>query len=159
MQELIDLIRYMIHAQYIEHAEEWFVKITNPLYTAVVFAIFGFSSMLALGITANVNGYKSINIAFWILSMIIIILLLFYGRYIFRLGAAGAAIGVAKTGISGLDKGTDLLKQYFNFGLTMIMVVTATFGALACFNFSWFSAGACVLGSTLIAASNLQKKA
>ncbi|MFA5986688.1 MAG: hypothetical protein WC819_05070 [Parcubacteria group bacterium] len=156
MSALIDLLKHIIHGENITNMEEWFVEKTSPLYRFVVFGIIGFAVMIAIGITATVNGFKSINFAFWIISMLAILILLLYGKYIFRVGVAGVAYGATKSGMSGIEAGTNLLKQYFTFGLNMVMVVTGVFGLLTFINFSWTSAGFGIFGGVLIAAAYLK---
>jgi hypothetical protein len=156
MEHIIEFVRNIIHEGYYEHVEEWFVEKTNPLYRCVVFGIIGFSILIAIGITANVYGFKGINFAFWIISMLAILILLLYGRYIFRVGVAGAVYGVAKSGVSGLDAGVVLLKQYYRFGLLLVMVVTGIFGLLTFINFTWVSAGFGVFGGIFLVAMHLR---
>ena len=156
IQNIIDLIRHLLHGNYFEDAEDWFVEKTNPLYQAVVYGIIGFTLMVVIGIAANVYEFKGINLVFWIISMIAILILLLYGRHIFRVGVAGAAYGVAKSGVSGLDAGVVLLKQYYRFGLLLVMIVTGIFGLLLFINFTWVSAGFGVFGGIFLAAMQLR---
>lgn len=156
MQNIIVFIQHCIHEDYFDNAEDWLVERTSPLYKAIFFLIIGLGILIVTGTYANVQGYKNTNIFLWIISVITILLILLYGRYIFRIAAAGTAYGALTTGVSGLEGGMNLLNQYLKAGKIMIMIITGIFGVLSFIEFSWASAGICLFVGIMIGLSNLQ---
>lgn len=156
MEQIIEALRHIIHRQDFQHAEEWFVEVTRPLYRATILAIFLLAGLVALGIASNIYGYKLINVFIWAVCMATIIITTLYARYIFITVVGGALYGVAKSGVSGLQGGVSFLKQYINAALTLGMVITGIFGALSFISFSWTSAGVCVFVGLMIGLSKLK---
>jgi len=163
MKAIIDAVRYFIHENEdeIARAEAKFVIVTNPIYRNVLLGFVLFI-VLAFGqfyINIEHNNYKQITgcIGMFI-TVFITFMNMLYTKHIFKVALVGTTYGVAKGGVSGLEGGVNLLKQFFALGFQMMSLFIAFFGITAFVNFTWTSAGITVCIALFIGFNSISNK-
>ncbi len=162
MEHVIEAIRYFIHenGDRIAQAEEKFVSTTNGLYLTIIFCISGIALLFTVQMLINITipSFKGIGLLFMGISLIAIILNMFYARHIFKVALAGTAWGIANGEVSGLEGGAKFLKEFFAFCFKLMAGIVVIFGIPSIIEFSWTSATICTIFGIFILFSTLSEK-